>query len=234
MVLDQGNHKLLVDGQECEPLCHEGVYLAHFPIRTPGQYLAKIVLSCLQHLAMPDKDPLWGQQCRDSFELLKRDLGAFLAGYQEAARRYAVPADAPDDTGSVADALAYRGGPLTYTPAVDDAARGWQAVLHYVEGLAHRHAVLQACLTQENRLSLEQQTVQVAHLRAQLDQQIELFNNSRVRNDQAMQQAQQALQAMRRSWTWRVGRLVVGSAAWVKRAWCRGPRDVSPPLPQAG
>jgi hypothetical protein len=227
MILDQGNHKVLVDGQECEPLRHEGACIAHFPIRTPGQYLAKIVLSCLQHLAMPEKDPLWGQQCRDSFELLKRDLGAFLAGYQEAARRYAVPADAPDDTGSVVDPVAYRGGSLAYTPAVDDAGRGWQAVLHYAEGLAHQQAALLAGLTQENRLSLEQQAAQVATLRAQLDRQIKELNNYRARSEQNEQ-------ALRQSWSWRVGRLVVGPASWVKAAWRRDSGARSRSLPRAG
>src|SRR5207244_10746704 len=56
-VLLRGNHELTIGGQPCPPAGHETAFLAHFPVRSRGQYLAKIVIAALQNEVIPDRSP---------------------------------------------------------------------------------------------------------------------------------------------------------------------------------
>ncbi len=256
--LAQGSHEVLVGGRPCEPRPHGSGRLAHFPLRSPGQYAAKIAVGSLQYQVMADRNWQWGYHYKEPFALLKRDLAAFLAGFPKAALRYATPAEARIEAEPVLDPLLYRGGPLRYTPRVDDAAVAWQALLGYAEDLARHYAVLAAGLSDGQRLAAEQQAALVAGLHEQLDQQrqhiayvaaeMDRQRNEReverqqreaerqkeraaaARADANLEAARRQVAELRQSWTWRIGRLVVGPAARAKR-WRRrlqGPARLHP------
>ena len=169
--LAQGSHELFVGGRRCDPCPHGSGHLAHFPLRSPGQYAAKIAVNSLQYQVMADRNWQWAYHYKEPFALLKRDLRAFTAGFSKAALRYAAPAEARIGLETVLDPLLYRGGPLRYTPRVDDATVAWQALLAYAEDLARQYAVLAAGLSDGQRLAAEQQAALVAGLHDQLEQQ---------------------------------------------------------------
>jgi len=56
-VLLRGNHELEIGGRRCPAAPHHDAYLAHFPVRSPGQYLAKIVIAALQNECDPGPRP---------------------------------------------------------------------------------------------------------------------------------------------------------------------------------
>jgi predicted SAM-dependent methyltransferase len=248
--LRHGNHDLLLGGCPAEVIEGEAL-LAHFPLRTPAQYLAKVAINYLQYLAMPDRDAATGWHYRESLDLLKHDAGAFHAGFMAAARRYALPGDAAPAQETRLDPLPYQGGPLKHTPAASEACRGWQVVLRHAEDLARRNAVFAACLREDGQAALDTVAAVFERLHAQAAQHIGLLHGEYVRASQrdaalaqkdalllTQQEQLGALQAraallvaeiarveqqLRRSWTWRVGRLLVAPVARVVRgAWrCR-------------
>jgi hypothetical protein len=239
-VILQGNHGLAVGHQRCEPIHQSRAFLAHFPIRCPGQYLAKIAINVLQYRTMPERDANLGAHYRGPYELLNRDPHAFAANYVNSAHRYLMSTDTGAGAETVGDPFSYRGGPLVYTPRVNDENQGWLAVLRYADDLAHRYGVLATCMTEDGHASLQRPAEVIAGLRAQLEQQVDqlcsqliekervlqeqnlqLVEKERVLQDQHAQLAQLA-RAMKQSWTWRVGRLVVGPLGKLKQplSWC--------------
>ena len=169
--LAQGKPRILRGRQALRSGAHGSGWLAHFPLRSPGQYAEKVAVHSLQYQAMASRNWRWGYHYHQAYELLKRDLPAFVASFSAAAQRYAMPAEAVIESGTVVDPISYRGGPLRYTPRVDDTTRGWHALLHYAEDLAHQYAALSAGLSESQQFSVEQQAAVVADLYAQLEQQ---------------------------------------------------------------
>jgi uncharacterized radical SAM superfamily Fe-S cluster-containing enzyme len=223
--LAQGNHHLLLGGQRCEPLAHPNCYLAHFPLRNLGQYATKVALTSLQYQAMPRRDPEAGRHYRTPFELLKQDWHAFAANLSDMARNAALPAGSRIEPGTILDPLSYQGGPLRYTPPVDDVTRAWGALLRHAEDLARRHAVLAASLTDNQQLSLQQQATLVAELYARLEEQRTDREYLRAINytisvERANERASFAkeLAELHQSLTWKIGRVFVRPATWARRA----------------
>ena len=257
----QGSHEIFVDGRCCEPRRHESGYLAHFPLRSAGQYAAKIALNSLQYQTMAERNWQWAFHYKEPFELLKRDLRAFTASFTTVAMHYAAPREARIEAATVIDPICYRGGPLRYTPPVDDISRPWQTLLSYAEDLARRYAVLAGGLTGGQQLAMEQQAAivaglydqleqqrkhlacfvdqaaaareeqqkqaaaaraeqqkQVAALAANLDAQLAEAKRQRLEMEEQLRVAGSQLARVSRSWTWRIGRLVVGPAAWANRS----------------
>jgi hypothetical protein len=263
-VLRPGNHELSLDDRVCASVFQDRVCLAHFPIRGRGQFVAKTVLGHLQNLAVPFHHPWAGRHHRHCFELLRRDAGALSADFPTWLRGHAVYQFAPA-TGTAADPLAYRGGPLRYTQPRNDVARACQVVLDYADELARRYGLLKASLTEDQQVSLEQQLAIFAYFRAQLQRSDEDVHQERARGDRLQAQVvhfqellrtadarvahyQEALRAadarfqgqlasfqgqlraadargadLRRSWTWRTGRLALFPARLLRRGWaaCR-------------
>jgi hypothetical protein len=141
-VLLQGSHALQLDGKVVPGAPLEDALLAHFPIRSPGQFAAKIAIGRLQYLTMPDRDPGHGFHYVAPFDLLVRDPESFLATFADSARRFAAEGREGFVPEVLADPFRYLGGPLRYTPAIDDRARPLSAVLAYAAGLAERFAEL--------------------------------------------------------------------------------------------
>jgi hypothetical protein len=172
-VLPQGHHELEIAGRTVEAVLGPA-YLGHFPVRSPGQYLAKIAISHLQYTAMPDRHPDWGYHYREPFELLKRDPGAFLASTAAAAREYLLISVATADVRTVVAPFPYRGGPLRLTPSLKDETRGWRTLVEYAERLAFHFAVLSQGLTAADRETVGAHAAHVASLRAEVDRQVRL------------------------------------------------------------
>jgi glycosyltransferase involved in cell wall biosynthesis len=254
----QGSHDLLLDGKPCPQVAGDGACLAHFPLRSPGQYLAKIAMNTLQYLVIPDRRPEGGWHYREAYDVLRRDPRAFLGSFHEAARRYCCLPGSSAEPETVYDPLAHQGGPLRHTPAVDDELRGWLAVLDCAEQMARRQAPLVAALDEQNRIALDrlaatfttihanvaeqfkqaltwhghlaQAQEQMRHLHQQAQQVHEQAQQVHRQAHAAQVQAQQQLaeelrrrQALEQSWSWQIGRLIVGPMRPVKRvaAACR-------------
>jgi hypothetical protein len=201
-IIRMGNHGVLLDEIEVEALPAGGTYLAHFPSRSPGQSLAKIVIGALQLLMLPNRATHAGWDCLTAFERVKRDLRYAAAAFAESPSCREAPTDSPAGP-NICDPLPYRGGPLVYTPPLDDGLRGWQAILLYAEGLAFRQRTLAAFLDDDGQVAVvklakamqrcEQESAR--QWRHELDRRAELDRH----------QAE-----LYQSWTWRI-------REWVER-----------------
>ena len=193
---------------------------------------------------MARRDPEAGHHYRKPFELLQRDWHAFSASLSDMARNVALPPGSRPEPGTILDPLPYQGGPLRYTPRLDDTTRAWRALLHYAEDLARRYAVLAASLTDDQQWSVQQQAALVADLYAQLEERrkereyLRAINyvvseerrkeseylraiNYAVSVEQQKERASFAKEVpaeLHQSWTWKIGRLFVGPVAWARRS----------------
>jgi hypothetical protein len=236
-VLVQGSHTLTIHGQEATSSILEGAWLAHFPIRGPAQYLAKVAVSELQYRTM-GKHPAAVQSfhLKSAYALLKRDLSAFAESIFEAAHRFALPPNFVFQPETVDDPLPYLGGPLLHTAKVENQARGWYAVLSFAEDLAARYGALSAGLTPAERVELEQQlnllmrSETTARERLLLQERLELMKKQAVlvreldeqrqrseRAEQRVRDDSREIEALRRSWRWRVGSLMVRPLSLARR-----------------
>ena len=227
-VLTQGNHALKIGDRESAMSGAGGAYLAHFPIRSAGQYLAKIAISAFQYQTMGAQAAGRAFHWKAPYELLKRDQDAFAASIFEDARRFSVPPEVAFQPETVFDPVPYLGGPLLHTDRVDDRARGWCAVLSYAEDLARRYAALAAGLTPAERVALEQHLNQItrpgaattAEEQLLLRDRLELMRRQAALQSEANAQRDRAdrAEALLRSRTWRVGRFVLAPARLARRA----------------
>lgn len=176
-----GNHHLLHRGQPVMAVAASRPLLAHFPVRSPGQYLSKNATISLQLLGTPNHAPSWGLHNHAPFALLKQDPEAFCRNYRALAfnRDPARPFDTIDEP------IDYRGGPLKYTPQIGDVTRGWLSVLHLAESFARRCGEPPA---------LAAPAAEMLH-----------------------RLAEETRERLQQSWTWRVGRLIVGPFASLRR-----------------
>src|SRR5262249_29613926 len=146
----EGNHTLCIGEEVCPTEPAVGACLGHFPIRSPGQFIAKIAIGHLNRVLMPDRKSDWGFQYREPYELLKRDPSAAAAAFQTAAREYALPGGATRNAETIEDPISYRGGPLRYTPACDDSAKPLRAVAAFAEHIAGQCAAHTAAASAES------------------------------------------------------------------------------------
>ena len=136
-VVDAGNHAVIVDGREAPAFREHSVQLAHFPMRSGWQMLAKAVIGRLKVLAAGSQEISRNRSVhytglfdhlRDHPEWLLRNeifLGGFLA---------------PDEAAAlIDDPIAYRGGDLRHTRPNDPPLRAVQSLIAYAEELARGH-----------------------------------------------------------------------------------------------
>jgi hypothetical protein len=116
--------------------------MAHFPVRSAGQFVTKIALGKLQHIALPRRDPNELFHYNESWARLKKAPTDLVRGYLALARPMA-SAGEPFDGRTVEEPIRYLGGPLRHTPPIDaHLDRAAQALLAYGESLAAGHAAL--------------------------------------------------------------------------------------------
>jgi glycosyltransferase involved in cell wall biosynthesis len=132
----QGNHFLFRGHAPVRSRPLDGIRLAHYPVRSAGQYAAKTVLAALQYHAMGlNRDVTEGTRAFRELARFRADPDSFFAEVELASSRFALAADAADP--EVEDrAWDYRGAPLRYTRPTSDTNRAWSAVLGFVETLA--------------------------------------------------------------------------------------------------
>jgi len=143
VVLDQGNHNVFRNSShiDSEP-AGDQFFLAHFPIRSVGQYSAKVAIGWLQYLATPGLPETWAYHWRDAFERLKSDAASFAADFDQEVWR------ACADSAEIAEPLAsegpadYLGGELKYTPEPANNSYQFEQLLLYAEVQARRIAQL--------------------------------------------------------------------------------------------
>jgi hypothetical protein len=235
IVIEQGSHGIMRDGQQIKPV-HDGrVFLGHFPIRSEGQFLAKTVVGYLQNQTMTDAEAGWGFHHRDQFQKLRSDPSAVRQRFREVAYRYSVPPQGTAQTDIVDDPLPYRGGALRHTPALDDVRQAWLPILNYTEELARRYALLRSSVAEDGRHSTDREAEAFARVRNQLHvrDQLLLHEQAQTHLERQHKQAAEARldaalarhrtelqrleQSLRSSWSWRVGRFMTSPARWVKR-----------------
>src|SRR5207244_3580004 len=68
--LTAGAHQFLLGDRPCRPALAKHAHLAHFPVRSAGQYQAKVALNYLQYQAMADRPSDYGWHYRKPFALL--------------------------------------------------------------------------------------------------------------------------------------------------------------------
>ncbi len=186
-VLGEGNHSFHIGELEIEPQASAECVLGHFPIRSSGQYLAKIAIGYLNRLLTPVRQSDWGFQYRGPFERLKHDPESVAAEFRDAARRYSLPGGATCDGETVLDPLPYGGGVLKYTPAFDDSKWPISALAVFGEALATRCAAYAATMSAVGQGEADR----VALVQDQLYRQL-------YAKDDAVRQGQDALRDLRR------------------------------------
>jgi glycosyltransferase involved in cell wall biosynthesis len=138
--LTQGNHAVQLDGKNQDAGVLDGVSLAHFPVRSPGQYAAKVALMYLQTRATAGRDERWQWHYNRPFEILKKNPDEFARRFREFALGFAVKPENPFEPRVTLDPLPYLGGPLSFTSARKDDAVLIDNLLEYAETLARRSA----------------------------------------------------------------------------------------------
>lgn len=233
-VLKQGNHAVTIGGDAVAMTDAGRVCVAHFPIRSAGQYLAKIAISAFQYQTMGEHAASGSFHWKVPYELLKRDLDAFAASIFDDARRFSVPPEIVFQPETILDPMPYLGGPLLHTDRVDDRQRGWSAVLKYTEDLARRYATIAAGLTPADRVTLEQRINELTGSDSQttaaeqllLRERVELVARNRALENESKEQTHRAklaeirLEALLQSRTLRIGSLLL----WPARLAVRGLR----------
>jgi hypothetical protein len=238
-VITQGNHALTLGGRDCPGDQANHICLAHFPIRSGGQFLAKTIIGHLQNEVMVSRPPGWGFHHRENFEALKKDPTATLNDLPRLAQHYSMPPGQSFEPRTVLDPFAYRGGPLCHTPVLDDARQTWAPVLQYMQDLAREYGLLKGSLSDEGQLWLDNQAYLlgevIGHLArqelillAQGNQSADLARRHETQThrltDQLIEQLTEQLterieRDLRRTWTWRAGRVTLAPVRFGRKLW---------------
>jgi hypothetical protein len=178
-VIPQGSHEVLVDGKPVSAVEHPYVQLAHFPVRSRGQWTAKVVVNSLQYRTMgshadADKGPAYRQIYQQFCQGVTRTPDWFF----EAARKYMSHADVQTDQPLIEQPIRYAGTALRYSASTDDDAYARMAVLAYADALATRYGYLRSkceCQTadaeEERDFALfHSQRIQLQQLLGQLEE----------------------------------------------------------------
>jgi len=130
----QGNHQVLQAGTELDHTFWNGWSLAHYSLRSPGQYASKIAIEVLQHLAHGSMMAPINSFNVSHLEQVRKSLDAFADTFYNHLPVYIEITRHPLD--KVVDPLPYRGSPLQYTSQFSDLALLVSNLLGYSESLA--------------------------------------------------------------------------------------------------
>jgi|GEM_PF-1054221 len=132
--ITQGNHLFYVDGAEAPCRFPAGVWLAHFSLRSPGQYAVKLATQHIRKFrlisAKGDENPFYEKAYRG----MKRSFTEFLQGFHGHSLTYH---PSRDENALVSDPIQYMGGPLRYTASQGgDVDLFVERLLDFAENLA--------------------------------------------------------------------------------------------------
>jgi hypothetical protein len=131
-----GSHSVTVGGIDDYGAEMPEFSLAHFPIRSPEQYVCKVIMGYLGFATTAGISPRFGVQYREPFEALRRDPSAFVARFYADAENFAVLDRASFIPQLVDDPFPYLGTRPTCTPVHS----GWSRVIQTVVGIATAYA----------------------------------------------------------------------------------------------
>lgn len=137
----QGNHSLEGSGRTFTASVAVGAFLGHFPGRSVAQFARKVAVKHLQYLAMGEKSPDWGSHYRVAVELLRKDLSHLEADFHRTILFYNLPDGINFQPVLIAAPIAYKGGPLKYTPAQSQRSL-IESMLECAEMFARGHGLL--------------------------------------------------------------------------------------------
>ncbi len=234
--LTEGNHELAIGETVLQSRPARSASIAHFPVRSPGQYMAKIAIGHLSRQVIPDRRSDWGFHYRAPFEQLKSDPQSLSAHFAEVDS---------GDSARVSDPIDYRGGPLRYTAHTPDHWRPAQSLACFAENLAQNYAALAHAHSPDEKLFIQRFAELLTRLHRQLiEKDIALLSRSaeiaRLHEDHRLLDQRcesllreivardRDLRVLSNSWTWRAGRLLIAPVAILKRALGRRP-GVEPP-----
>jgi hypothetical protein len=186
----QGNHFLENRVQPVETRVAGNAFLGHFPARSPEQYARKVAVKHLQYLAMADRRPEWGCHYQTAVEWLRIDPAQLEADFQRKMLRCGLPEEHPFHPELIVAPLAYRGGPLMYTPPTSHRSLV-QSLLECAEMIARGYKTVSS---EQYRLNIELDAL-----------------------TEELQRKEADLEAMRQSWSWHVGRVATSPVRWFKR-----------------
>lgn len=136
IALEQGNHCLSCNSELIESEPADEFVLSHFPVRSVGQYTAKIAIGWLQYLTMSERADAWGYHWRSAYEQLKKDSFALSVNFPEEVLHSCGAVGEPFESETTDGQVEYLGGPLKYTPGVADRCYPFEQLLCYAERLA--------------------------------------------------------------------------------------------------
>ncbi|NJK93349.1 MAG: hypothetical protein HC904_16980 [Blastochloris sp.] len=132
----QGNHRVLIGGEEPEHAFNHSFRLAHFSLRSPGQYVHKLAINTLQHLAHNTlSEPISSfylnhlALARKDFDSFSRNFHTFLPTYLEIIHH---------SKDKILDPLPYQGGSLRHTSRTSDTTALISNLMAYSEQLARQ------------------------------------------------------------------------------------------------
>lgn len=137
IVLAQGNHDLLLNGEILPSRRLDSVALCHFPIRSLQQYAAKIAVGYLQYAATPGWDRKVGFHYIKPFRILSQDVEEFARSATAQSRHYSLSDDWPNEEQPRDAPLRYLGGPLQFVASPKPILAN---VLHCAEAIANELA----------------------------------------------------------------------------------------------
>jgi hypothetical protein len=132
--LENGNHNVIVQGVPLALQRDQNLVLAHYPMRSGWQMLAKAVVGRLKVLAAGATEAAAATHYTDLLSVFEAHPEYFDRNFIDARRSLG---DA-----IVADAIDYLGGALRYTVPTDTRVHAVLSVLKSAEALARRHGAL--------------------------------------------------------------------------------------------
>lgn len=116
--LSEGNHQVLSNQKVWPTILLEDAALAHFPVRSAGQYALKLITAHMRYRPQPVMQQ--GFHHIRPYERLRTNYKEFSESIYELARQYAVPLDQKFSPQTVSDPVRYLGENLQHTRPFND------------------------------------------------------------------------------------------------------------------
>lgn len=233
-MLDQGSHRLFLDGIAVSPVINGSGALAHFPGRSPEQFACKVAMKHLQYLAMTEREAAWGFHYQGPAARLRQGRHDFDKAFQDTILHYSLPESESFVPELVLDPVPYAGGELRYT-TVDTEPRLLTTLWDAAEDLARRHAELaghqRAGVAARAAATAALATAEAVHAAAadaaarealEVELAREVARGARLtaelrQRDAAIRAMQPDAERWRRSWSCRLSQLIDAAGRWTRR-----------------
>lgn len=206
--IDQGNHHVLQHGVPIAPVGQNRTWLAHFPGRSVEQFAVKVAKTSIQYAAMHDREPTWGNHHALGWNLLRRSYREFAEAFPSLVVRYSPHDDGPFRPEIIADPVQYLGGELRHTPPEVES----QLIRALMDLSLKCGQSMSEMATRCDEQILQQSTM----LQNQYVDKLACLNAAVAEQSAAIAALQSDAANLRRSWSWRIGRVVLSPVRGVK------------------